>query len=298
MKIIVCVKVVPDISVLNFDLETRSFDPDDFVYLVNPLDMVALEAALATKERLGSGEVICLSVAPPSMVKHLRTCLALGGDRAVLLGDSKFADSDGFATAKVLAQAIKKTGFDLILCGSQVQDDENGIVGAALAGILDVPHISAVARLEILNGKKKAKVHRALERGEREVLECSLPALFTVHQTLNYPRYPAFPSSLAALEKEIPVWGLEDLDLSEEQVGKQGSLTSIIEFSLPRPRPKITIRIDSNLSPPERMKLLVSGGLEERKGEILEGDPKNLAERIVQIIETEKQKNQDHKKLW
>ena len=288
MKIIVCIKVVPDISVLNFDLDSRCFDPDDFVYIVNPLDLVALEAALGIRERVGSGEIICLSVGPTTVMRHLRQCLAMGSDRAVLLWDVKFVGSDGFAIATVLAAAIRKMGFDLILCGREAQDDEGGIVGPTMAGILNIPHITAITRLKIPKGSQKVEVHRVLERGEREILECSVPALFTVHQAMNEPRYPSFPSSLEALRKEIPVLGLQELDLRREQVGVRGSQTNIINFSLPRPRPKVAIRMDSSLSPAERMKVLVSGGLSEKRGDLLEGDPKELAQRILKILEREK----------
>ena len=290
MKIIVCIKVVPDISILNFDLWTRSFDPDDFLYMINPLDLVALEAAIGIKESVGSGEVVCLSMGPPTVVRHLRQCLAMGGDKAVLLWDNRFADSDGLAKAVILSAAIKKIGFDLILSGGCAHDDEDGMVGISIAGILNVPHISYVTQLEILKNQRMAKVHRAIEKGDREILECSLPALYTVHQTMNNPRYPTFSKSLSSLQEEIPVWGLAELDLREEQVGTRGSRTSILNFSLPRPRPKITIRLDSNLSPAERIRLLVSGGIGNKKGDILEGDAKELAEKIVQIIEKENQK--------
>ena len=290
MKIIVCIKVVPDISILNFDLETRFFDPDDFVYIVNPLDLVALEAALGIKESVGSGEVICLSIGPPSVVRHLRQCLAMGGDKAILLWDNRFTDSDGLAKAAILSSAIEKIGFDLIICGGCAHDDEDGMVGISIAGILNVPHITYVTQLEILKDRGMAKVHRALEKGDREILECSLPALYTVHQTMNNPRYPAFSTSLTSLKEEIPIWGLAELDLGEDQVGRRGSRTNILHFSLPRPRPKVTIRLDSNLSPAERLRLLVSGGLGDKKGDILEGDAKELAEKIVQIIEGENQK--------
>jgi electron transfer flavoprotein beta subunit len=293
VKIIVCIKVVPDISILNFDLETRSFDPDDFLYIVNPLDLVALEAALGIKESLGSGEVICLSMGPPSVVRHLRQCLAMGSDKAILLWDNRFTDSDGLVKGLILSSAIEKIGFDLIFSGGCAQDDEDGMVGISIAGNLNVPHISHVTQLEILKDQGMTKVHRALEKGDREILECSLPALYTVHQTMNNPRYPTFPASLASLKEEIPVWGLADLDLREEQVGRGGSRTSILHFSLPRPRPKVTIRLDSNLSPAERMKLLVSGGLGDKKGDLLEGDAKELAENIVQIIEGENQKGKE-----
>lgn len=288
MKIIVCIKIVPDINILDFDLDTGFFDSNDFVYMINPLDLIALEAALTIKESMGAGEVICITIAQPSMTKHFRKCLETGCDEAIMLCDDAFDDSDGFTTASILASAIKKIGFDLILCGSESHDGDGGMVGQSIAAMLDIPHASAISKLEA--SKNKAQIHRALERGEREALECSLPALFTVHQTMNIPRYPTFPSSLAALKKEIPVWDLHDLGLNKGEVGKQGSLTSIINFTLPRPRPKVTMRMDSSLSPQKRMKLLVSGGITEKQGEILKGDPKNLAEKLVNIIRNEKAK--------
>lgn len=283
-KIIVCVKVVADPSVLNFDLDTGSFDPDDLIYMVNPADLAALETALDLRDRLGPAEVICISMAPPIMAKHLRSCLARGADRAVILWHDRFEGSDGMAVAGILAAAIKKIGFDLVLTGNAAIDHGNGIVGPALASVLDLPHVSAITRLEISDGMEAATVHRALERGEREVLECKLPALFTVHQTMNVPRRPNFPSSLAALEKEVPRWGMEELGLNEAQVGRHSSAIKILGLSLPRPRPRVTMRMDSSLHPVERMRLLVSGGIGEKKGEILTGEPSELARKVINII--------------
>ncbi len=288
MKIIVCVKIIPDITILKFDPETRSFDHDDFVYMINPADLVALKFALDIKEKTGSGKILCLSMGPSSVTKHLRACLAMGSDEAVRLWDQRFADSDGLATAEILSAAVKKTGFDLILCGRSAQDSDNGITGPAMAALLDIPHVSAIDLLEIREASRSAKIHRMLERGEKEVLECSLPALFTVHPTMKYPPYPSFPSSLTALRKEIPAWDMKELDLREEQIGKRGSLTTIVDFELPKPRPKVKLRIDSNLSPEERMKLLISGGKSEKKDGFLEGEPRDLAEKILKIINERK----------
>jgi len=288
MKIVVCIKVVPDTSVLAFDLDARAFDEDDFVYMVNPLDMVALEAALVVREEVG-GEVTCVSVAHPSMVRHLRSCLAMGADSAAVVWDDCLSDADGIAIAKILATAAKNIGFDLVLCGMESDDDRAGVTGPAMAATLDIPHINAIAKLEIEDGVNKAVVHRALERGRREILECALPALFTVHQTLARPRRADFPLSLASLEKEVPVWGLDDLGLDPVEVEERGSRTRITGLALPRPRPKVALRVDGGLSAQKRMKLLMTGGVKQRDAKILEGDAKDLARKVLGIIENHKE---------
>ncbi len=281
INIVVCVKVVPDVSVLAFDPDSRAFDPDDVVYMINPTDLVALEAAVGLRESAGAGEVTVLCMAPPSLTRKVRDCLAMGADRAIMLWDDKFKGSDSITTARILAAAVAAIGFDLVLCGDRADDGHAGVVGPALAGILEVAHISAITRLEM---GPTATVHRALEKGEREVLRCGLPALFTVHPTMNAPRRPSFPAAVAALEAEVPVWGLAQLGLAEDQVGETGSMSTMVALAPPRPRPRVTMRMDSSLDPAQRMRLLMSGGVKEKSGLMLEGDARDLAARVIEII--------------
>ncbi len=289
MKIIVCIKIVPDISVVNFDFENGSFDPDDLVYMINPQDMVALEAALCISETNSAVEVTCLSVGLPVFERHLRTCLSHGGDRAILIRDKRLTDWDAQLTAKILAAAAKKLDFDLILCGHQSLDSEDGIVGPALAGLLNLPLVSQITRLEMAKDLKSAGIHQALEKGERSIQQCSLPALFTVHPVLNQPRQAHFPSALKALKTRIPLWDIDELGLEKTFIDSQKGDTSGVRFTLPRPRPKVTFRVGDQLPPAERMKLLVSGGPTNRKLDILEGDPDLLGKTIVRLIENRRE---------
>lgn len=286
MKIVVLVNIVPDVSVMKFDVDACTFDPNDLVYAINPSDMAALEAALCIRERIGSGKVTCISIANPSMEKLLRRCIAMGADEAVMLWGHNFDGSDCIDTATILTAAIKKIGYDVILCGTESSDTVNPVVGPAIAGMLDIPNVNDVTSLKIKSGMEKVEVHRALEKGEREVLECSLPALFTAHPSLAVPRYPTFDSSMEAIKSEIPTWDFEQLNLSEEQAGLRGSPIRLSGFSLPRPRPRVTLRVDSNLSAAKRMKILLEGGVENEKTQIWEGEPRELAAKIIQLIDS------------
>lgn len=283
MKIVVCVKQVPDPSSVDVNPVTGAIDEERLIYVVNPPDKCAVEEAVRIKEWLGEGEVTAITLGPPRAEEALRQCLAIGADRALRLWDKDMESLDALSIALVLAEAIKGVGYDLILCGAESADWGSGQVGAAIAELLGLPQVCVITELKMGPDGRSATVQRKLERGEREVVECPLPALFTIDASLNEPRYPSLPCYIEALVREIPSLDLQALGM------RRGSLRietapQILGISPPRPRPKKVFTPDSKLPAFQRIDAILSGGLVERKRTLIEGPPEKLAERIVRFL--------------
>lgn len=240
MKILVCVKQVPATeSKLHILANGLDINRADLSFVVNPYDEFAVEEALRIKERQGRGEVTVLSLRPHAAQKTeeaLRTCLAMGADKAVLLSDPAFEDGDCFTTAVALSAAIRRLQSDLILCGKQAVDDESGAVGIQVAELLGLPHVSVVNKLEIRPDARTALAHRQIDDGI-EVVETPLPALITCQKGLNEPRYPSLPGIMKAKQKPLEVWTRETLGLAPERVGKFGAKLQTVRVEPPSPRP-------------------------------------------------------------
>lgn len=236
MNVIVCMKQVPDTETLiKIKPDGTGIVADDIKYVMNPYCEFAVEEALRIKEKFG-GQAILVTMGVQKAVEALRTGLAMGADRSIHLNDPAFEGADGFATAKALAEAIKKEPFDLILCGKQAVDDDMAQVGPSLAELLNLPHITLITKLEISPDKKKAKVEREVEGG-KEVIEVSLPAVFTCQKGLNEPRYASLPGIMKAKKKEVKPINLAALGLPADQVGAAGSKTKILKYIPPPSRP-------------------------------------------------------------
>jgi len=179
MNIVVCIKRVPETTDADIfiDKSGKDIDKSGLVFDLNEWDSYAIEEAILLKEKLG-GTVTVLSMGGEDSNESIRKCLAMGADDAMRLSDPAFAGSDGFATAKALAEAIRKIQYDLILTGTQAEDDGYGQVGVTLAELLGVPHAALVNRIEVQD--KKVKAHRELEGGLEEVVEIDLPAVLTI----------------------------------------------------------------------------------------------------------------------
>ncbi|MBN1176245.1 MAG: electron transfer flavoprotein subunit beta/FixA family protein [Dehalococcoidales bacterium] len=288
MNIAVCVKPVPDVSIVFLDTQTGHINSDDLVYIVNPYDMVALEEAVRIKERDGTSRVTLISMAPPSSKRLLRQCLAMGADEIILLWDKSFEDSDSYATGVILAKYIGSGQYDLILCGQKAIDTEAGQVGSVIAERLNIPLVSRVVKIDVSQEDGKADVESKLEKGNRARIEVSLPVLFTVELDLNEPRYASLPSLMAGLRKDITECNREKLGLSYGEVGSEGARTRTTGLSNPKPRPKKIFTPDSRLSAEERLRLVISGGVTQKQSDVLEGDPGKIAKTVVQFL-SEKQ---------
>jgi electron transfer flavoprotein beta subunit len=283
MKVVVCVaRVVDTIEPLPVRTGKAALEEDGLRHFLNPADEYALEEGLRLKDRFPDGSVTAISMGPPQSEPVLRRCLALGADQALLLWDEAFRGSDTLATARILAAAIRQVGADVVLCGKRASDGDTGQVGAQLAELLDLPAVTGVVQLEV--GDSEALVHRRLERGRREVLRCPLPALFAVEEGINRPRYPRLRVLLASLKAEIPRRGLADLGLCPDEAGEAGSCAHVAKLSPPKPITRGLFIPDSSLSPEERWQQIISGGVEERHGDVIQEPPDSVAERLLQFL--------------
>ncbi len=206
MDIIVCMKRVPDSAAkIKVAGDGKSIDPSGVEYIISPYDEMALERAIQLREEHdGSVTVMCLGV--PEAAKEIRQALAMGADKAIHIKDS--GGSRGPAgIAKVLAETIKGRPFDLLMFGRQSIDADNCAVGVMVAGLLDIPVVTLVTKIEVADGC--ATAHREAEGGT-EVIEVALPAAFTAQRGLAEPRYPAIKGIMMAKKKPV-----EEIDAPE-----------------------------------------------------------------------------------
>jgi electron transfer flavoprotein beta subunit len=288
VNIVVCVKQVPDTSIpIELNHQTNSLKIDDLVFVINPCDRLAVEEALRVKERCGSGQVIVVSMGMPSVERILRKCLAVGADEAILLCDSAFDDSDSYATAVVLAKAISSLQYDLVLCGARSLDNNAGLVGPAIAEMLGIPLVSEVTKIEYVD-REEVKVHKRLEKGDKAIVGASIPVLLTMEAGVSESRYASLPSLIAAQRKDIEQFDLAALGLSFGVVGSRASKTNVLAVELARPRAKKLFSPDSSLPAAERMRLVMSGGMTSKSSELLEGQPDDIALRLVQFLQQHK----------
>jgi len=230
MRIIVCIKQVPDTSQMRFDKETYSLIRDGVPFIINPFDENSIEAALQIKEEHG-GEIITISMGPPQVMESLRHAIAMGADQAVLLSDRRFALADTLATSYTLATAIRKIdNFDLIILGKQSIDSDTAQIGPSLAEFLDLPQITYVRKIRISSGNLISE--RVLE-DRVEVIQSSMPAIVTVVREINKPRHPSLKGVLRAKKIEIPIWTPEDINADLARIGKNGSATVVTGTSTP-----------------------------------------------------------------
>jgi len=288
MNIIVCVKPVPDVSILTLNQKTGLIDSDDLIYIINRYDMAAIEEALRIKETETGSLVTLVSVAPPSTKRLLRRGLAMGADETRLLWDSTFDNLDSYATGVILAKAINSIQYDLILCGQKAIDTGAGQVSSIIAQELGLPLASRVTSIDISPKGKEVIVQSKLEKGNRLKIEILLPAVLAVEIDLNEPRYASLPSLIAGLRWDIKEYDLAALGLSKQELEQKGKMTRTVSLSTPKPRPKKLFTPDSSLTAEERLRLIMSGGVTQKQGDKLEGDPENIASTVVQYLKAKK----------
>ena len=198
MKLAVCINHVPDTaSKISIASDGKNIDKTGVTFILNPYDEYGIEECLRLKEK-NTGEVIAVSLGGDSHKETLRKALAMGVDKAVLIKDDSSRDS--FAVAKALADVLKDISADVIFFGKQSIDSDNAAVGTMVAEMLGLPSISAIVKLEIMNGTVIAE--REIEGG-KEKIQTTLPAVFTAQKGLNEPRYPSLKGIMAAKSKPI-----------------------------------------------------------------------------------------------
>ena len=236
MKIIVCIKQVPDTNEVKIDQKTGTLIREGVPSIMNNDDANALEAALKMKDADPSTHITLLTMGPSQADVMLREGLAMGADEAILLSDRAFAGSDTWATSNCISAAIKKIGdYDFILAGRQAIDGDTAQVGPQIAEKLDLPQVTYVEDVQI--DGKTVTVKRALEDGY-ELIEVQLPCLLTAIKELNEPRYMNVPGIFQAYKKDITVWTAADIGVTEDLVGLDASPTNVFRSFTPEPKGK------------------------------------------------------------
>ncbi|KHF41008.1 electron transfer flavoprotein subunit beta/FixA family protein [Halalkalibacter okhensis] len=249
-----------------FVLMKRTFDTEEKIvisggqiddsgaeFIINPYDEYAIEEAIVLRDEHG-GEVTVVTVGEEESEKELRTALAMGADKAVLIDSEELDELDQFTTATLLAAYLKEQEPDIILGGNVAVDGGSGQVGPRVAEILEIPQVTTITQLKVAG--QTATITRDVE-GDEETIEVSLPVLVTAQQGLNEPRYPSLPGIMKAKKKPLETLDLDDLDLDEEDVEAK---TTTVEIFLPPGK---------------------------QAGKILEGDAATQVKELVSLLKSE-----------
>jgi electron transfer flavoprotein beta subunit len=252
MNVIVCVKQVPNPE-LQFRVreDGRDIQRDALTYQINGPDEYALEEAVRIKEKHG-GKVTAVSAGPERVTEVLRQAMAKGADEAYRVELPEGMEANPYATSRVLARAIERMDYDLVLTGVQSEDFAHASTGPLMASFLGIPHASVVAKVELEDGR--AKVYRELEGGLQQVLRLRMPALLTIQFGINEPRYASVAAILKATRQPIHQVTLGDLGLSPDDL-----------------MAGVSVR---RMYVPE----------ETHKAEIIEGPPEEVARRLATIL--------------
>jgi len=254
VNIIVLIKQVLQTAELKVDKNTKTIITQGVPRVISETDKNAIEEAVRIKEKHG-GKITALSMGPPEAKEALREALAMGADEACLLTDPLFEGSDAHATANVLAAAVTKIlDYDLVLCGAYSEDLFAFQVGPRLAEICNLPQMTYATKVTLDGGK--AIVERDLEE-ERQTVQGPLPCLISVVREINEPRLPTLMAIMAASKKPTNIWSAADLSLGADELGFNGSLVEVLRST-------------------------VSVG--ERKRIMLQGDPKEVAPKLVKTL--------------
>ncbi len=256
MRVIVCIKQVPKAQELQVDPVTQTLKRVGVPSEINPPDANALEMALLLKDR-HEAEVIVLSMGPTSFDESLERAVAMGADRAVLLTDRILGGSDTVPTAYALSETIAKIGgYDLIMCGEETTDASTGHVGPGIAGHLDVPQITYISELQIVDGKVRAR--RTAEDGT-EWWETTLPCLVTVNFGCNTPREPTLTGKIRVKRGGVSMhWSCAEVGIDPKKVGLFNS-------------PTIVAKVDTVKLPP-------------RSPKVFSGDPKDAVRQLIEAL--------------
>jgi|SRR5664280_843370 len=233
MKIVVCVKYVPDAQADRHFAADYTTDRDGVDGLLSELDEYAVEEALKVSEAAGDSTVTVLTVGPEAASDALRKALQMGADAGVHVVDDALHGSDALATSLVLAKALGKLEYDLVLTGMASTDGGMSVVPAMLAQRLGIPQVTFAGSLTVTGGS--VRIERDGDTST-EVIEASLPAVVSVTDQINDPRYPSFKGIMAAKKKPVTTWSLADLGVSGDEVGASAAWTAVAEIAARPPR--------------------------------------------------------------
>jgi electron transfer flavoprotein beta subunit len=234
-------------------IEKGKIKDESVEYIINPYDEYAIEEAIKLRDKHG-GEITVITVGELEAERELRTALAMGADKAVLVDTEDLEELDALSTAIILATYLKDQAADIILGGNVAVDGGSGQVGPQVAELLGIPQVTTITKLDV-NGNR-ATITRDVE-GDQEMIEVSLPVLVTAQQGLNEPRYPSLPGIMKAKKKPLDILELYDLDLDEGDVTAK---THTIEIFSPS---------------------------QKQAGKVLEGNVKEQVTQLVSLLKTE-----------
>jgi electron transfer flavoprotein beta subunit len=276
MKIVVCIKqICYTYARSGMDPGRNFLAPEDKIYRINPCDETALELALRIMDFHANSEVILVTLGGLIAEDELRRCLAMGADH---LFQIKMEDSrDSWAKSLALAQAAKSLAADLVLCGKESADCQNGQVGAFLAHHLKMPFVSAITDIAVSDNDLTANVQRSSDRGMREEIACLLPAVFSVNAGSVEPRLPTYEG-----RKNADAYTIQELACTGDR-----TMPKLISEKIypPRPRPKKVSAPDNQLEAYQRIKQLLTGSRVEKTGTLLDGSPQSQVDGIIAFLE-------------
>ncbi|HDL77369.1 MAG TPA: electron transfer flavoprotein subunit beta/FixA family protein [Lentisphaerae bacterium] len=259
MHVVVCIKQVPNTTDVRIDPETNTLIREGVESIINPFDENAIEAALQLKDSLGA-KVTVITMGPPQAESALRDALAMGADEVYLISDRALAGSDTWATSYALSQAIRKLGpVDIILCGKQAIDGDTAQVGPGIAEFLDLPIVTYIRKLEVVDGK--VRVERVFEDGY-EVIESPTPVVLTVLKEMNVPRLPSLKGRMRAKRAEIKTLSAGDIEADPALIGLKGSPTRVVKIFSP-PRKSGGMKLDGT-SPMDAARIVIEKLKEQR----------------------------------
>ncbi|MFQ5897824.1 MAG: electron transfer flavoprotein subunit beta/FixA family protein [Candidatus Methylomirabilia bacterium] len=257
MKILVLIKQVPDTATqMKVGSDRRGIDTTGITWIVSPYDEFAVEEALRVKEKRGQGEIVAVTVGPERAKEALRSCLAMGLDRAIHLNDPVWENADTLTTARALAAVIRQEQPAIVFCGRQAIDDDMGAQGAQVAELLGWPCLSWIMEEAVSEDGRSVRVGRQVE-GALEVFDAPLPCVLTAQKGLNEPRYPTLKGIMGAKRKEM-----KELKASDLGLGAEGPQLRVLTLESLPPRPPGRIIPGE---PTEAVKELVRSLREEAK---------------------------------
>lgn len=254
MKIVVCLKQVPDMESKFKITDDVSVDESQMAFKINDFDNYAVEEALRLKEKFG-GEVIIVSAGPDRAVKDIRQSFAMGADWGIHINDSALLSEDNFVIAATLVKAVEEIGdVDLIFTGVQAEDDQAGVTGVMMAEIMGLPSCTNVVKLSVNEDGRGLKINRELEGGLNEIIEMKAPAVLSIQSGINEPRYPTLPGIMKAKKKKLDTKTGQDLGVDVR------SKTEFLKMFFP---------------------------VADHKAEIIEGDPAAAAGTLIDKLKNE-----------
>ena len=224
MKIIVCIKQVPDTTEIKLDPVKGTLIRDGVPSIMNPDDKGALEQALLLKDQYGA-EVSVITMGPPQATAIVREAFAMGCDKGYLITDRRFGGADTLATSYTISQALKTIEYDIVLAGRQAIDGDTAQVGPQIAEQLDLPQITYVEHVDY-DGKKTLTVMRNVEEGH-ETLEVETPCMLTFLAAAYEPRYMNVSDIMTAFDKKITTLTADSFPVEEDRLGLKGSPTRV-----------------------------------------------------------------------